>query len=179
MRAAPVLLAVVLLSTTTACATEASDSRYPDMTLAQAKSNVQLLRNDAASRIPEAAVDTILVSSDLSAGCEPESADPEGLVRSWQSGARISLTPGADLDAIIDDLVATFTDQGWEVAAGSSTRSTTLRSDIKFTDIALTTVAADDESGRPAEVLIELSSPCVLTDGESSKEVRSLEAMAF
>ncbi len=181
MRAAvalPALIAVVLLATT-ACAAESSDSQYPDMTLAQAKSNVQLLRNDAASRLPESAVDAILVSSDLSESCEPESTDPEGLVRSWRSGARISLAPGTDLDAIIDGLVASFTDQGWEVAPGASTRSTVLRSDIKFTDIELTTVEADDEAERPAELLIGLTSPCVLTEGENSKEVQALEAMAF
>ena len=148
------------------------------ISLAEAKSNVQLLRNDAASRIPADLVDIVLVSSDLSVSCEPESTDPEGRLRSWHSGARISLTPGADLDAVIDDLVASFVDQGWEQSSGSTADATTLSSATIFSDIEITaTDAADDEHA--AEITLALSSPCVDTDGESSKEVRQLEAMAF
>ena len=150
----------------------------PAISLAEAKSNVQLLRNDAASRIPADLVDIVLVSSDLSVSCEPESTDPEGRLRSWHSGARISLPPGADLDAVIDDLVASFVDQGWEQSSGSTTDSTTLSSATIFSDIEITAVEATDDDDT-AEITLALTSPCVDTDGESSKEVRQLEAMAY
>jgi len=146
------------------------------ISLAEAKSNVQLLRNDAASRIPADVVDIVLVSSDLSVSCESESTDPEGRLRSWHSGARISLTPGADIDAVIDDLVASFVDQGWEQSSSSTT--TTLSSSTIFSDIEITAIEATDD-GDVAEITLALTSPCVDTDGESSKEVRQLEAMAF
>jgi hypothetical protein len=150
-----------------------------DISLAEAKSNVQLLRNDAASRIPADLVDIVLVSSDLSVSCEPESTDPEGLLRSWHSGARISLQPGADLSAVIDDLAGSFVAQGWEQSAGSSATATTLSNPTIFSDIEITASPEDEDAGRPAEITLALSSPCVVTDGESSKEVRQLEAMAF
>ena len=146
------------------------------ISLAEAKSNVQLLRNDAASRIPAELLDIVLVSSDLSVSCESESTDPEGRLRSWHSGARISLTPGADIDAVIDDLVASFVDQGWEQSSSSTT--TTLSSSTIFSDIEITAIEATDD-GDVAEITLALTSPCVDTDGESSKEVRQLEAMAF
>ena len=148
------------------------------ISLAEAKSNVQLLRNDAAGRIPADLVDTVLVSSDLSVSCEPESTDPEGRSRSWNSGARISLQPGADLDAVVDDLVASFIDQGWEKVSGSTATATTLSSPTIFSDIEITAIEATDD-GDVAEITLALTSPCVDTDGESSKEVRQLEAMAF
>ena len=148
------------------------------ISLAEAKSNVQLLRNDAASRIPADLVDTVLVSSDLSVSCESESADPEGRSRSWLSGARISLTPDADLDAVVDALVASFVAQGWEQASGSAPGSTTLSSPTIFSDIEITTTDSTDTE-RASELTLALTSPCVDTDGAGSKEVRQLEAMAF
>jgi hypothetical protein len=172
------LTAVIIVLSLGACAAEEKNSQYPDITLAQAKSNVQLLRNDAAGRIPEELVDIILVSSDLSTGCESEASDPDGLIRAWQSGARISLIPGADLTAVIDDLVASFVDQGWEHDSGSASTITLSKSTI-FTDIEITTTPEDADAGKSAEVTLALTSPCVVTDGEGSKEVRQLEAMAF
>lgn len=167
------LLAAVAVLSLVGCAPDQGIS------LAEAKSNVQLLRNDAASRIPADLVDIVLVSSDLSVSCEPESTDPDGLMRSWHSGARISLQPGADLSAVIDDLVASFVAQGWEQAPGSSTTATTLSKPTIFTDIAITATREDEDAEKAAEITLALTSPCVLTDGESSKEVRQLEAMAF
>ena len=167
------LIAAAAVLTLGGCATGQGIS------LAEAKSNVQLLRNDAASRIPAELVDIVLVSSDLSTSCEPESTDPEGLLRAWHSGARISLTPGADLDAVIDDLVASFVAQGWEEAPGTIATATTLSKPAIFTDIEITATREDTDDDSTAEITLALTSPCVLTDGESSKEVRQLEAMAF
>ena len=165
------VLAVALVLGLAGCAADSGVS------LAEAKSNVQLLRNDAAGRIDASLVEIVLVSSDLSVSCESEASDPDGLLRSWHSGARISLTPGADVEAVIDDLVESFVDQGWEQSSGSTTSSTTLSKATIVTEIDIT--ATDETDEEPAEITLALSSPCVLTDGESSKEVRQLEAMAF
>jgi len=164
------LIAAAFLLMLSGCAQESGIS------LAEAKSSVQLLRNDAASRIPPELIDIVLVSSDLSVSCDPVSTDPDGLLRSWQSGSRISLQPGADLDAVVDDLVASFVDQGWEASGSAS--STTLTSSTIFSDIEVTATEATDDTSAP-EISLALSSPCVQTDGANSKEVRELEAMAF
>ena len=171
MRSRP-LIALAMVLVLSGCAGDQGIS------LAEAKSNVQLLRNDAASRIPDDLVDIVLVSSDLSVSCEPESADPEGLSRAWHSGARISLMPDADVDAVVDALAASFVEQGWKQSSGSTPGSTTLSSPTIFSDIEITATEGTDAEQAP-EITLALSSPCVDTDGAASKEVRQLEAMAF
>ena len=169
---AAALAAYMLL---TACSAESSASS-PVLSLAEAKSSVQLLRNVASERIPHDVVDTVLVTTDLSVSCESETKDPDGLMRAWRSGYRVSLVPSADPDDITSDLVASFTDQGWEVESAAGASPIVLAREATFTDIQ---ISSSGEDGRPAELLLELTGICVETGGENSAEVVELEALAY
>lgn len=176
---ATALVAALCALTLTSCAADPVDDRYPDLSLAQAKSNVQLQRNEAAGAIPENLVAILLGSTDLSSACEPETSDPEGLIRAWESEARVRLIPGADLDAVVDDLVANFVDQGWDEKGNGTTASTTLIKSTILTEIHVTATEEVADSDMGAEVTLSFRSPCVVTDGETSDEVLELEAMAY
>lgn len=169
---ATALAAFVLL---TSCSAESSASG-PALSLAEAKSSVQLLRNVASERIPTDVVDTVLVATDLSVSCASETEDPEGLMRAWRSGYRVSLVPSADPETITNNLVASFTDQGWKVESAAGASPIVLAREATFTDIQ---ISATDEDGRPAELLLELTGVCVETAGENSAEVVELEALAY
>ena len=169
---AAALAAVLLL---TSCSAESSASG-PTLSLAEAKSSVQLLRNVASERIPADVVETVLVASDLSVSCESVTEDPEGLMRAWRSGYRVSLVPSADPETITSDLVASFTDQGWKVESAAGASPIVLAREATFTDIQ---ISATNEVGRPAELLLELTGVCVETGGENSAEVVELEALAY
>ncbi len=169
---AAALAACVLL---TSCSDESSTGS-PALSLAEAKSSVQLLRNVASERIPAAVVETVLVATDLSVSCESEAEDPDGLMRAWRSGYRVSLIPSADPDEITSDLVESFTDQGWKVESAAGVSPIVLAREATFTDIQ---ISATDEDGRPAELLLELTGVCVETGGENSAEVVELEALAY
>ena len=96
----------------TGCSAEATES---GPTLASTKSPVQLLRNEAASRIPSATIDTVAATADLSIACRTESEDPKGLVRSWHSNTQVTVERASTwrVDAVADALAQSFVDQGW------------------------------------------------------------------
>lgn len=170
--ATAVLAACVLL---TSCAAESSASSS-ELSLAEAKSSVQLLRNVASERIPADLVDAVLVATDLSVSCSSETYDPEGLMRAWRSGYRVSLVPSAEPDEIIDALVASFTDQGWSIRSAAGASPIVLARDATFADFQ---ISSTQEEGQSAELFLQLTGVCVKTDGADSAEVLELEALAY
>ena len=161
----------------TACAGESEAPDASTMTLAQTKSPAQLLRNEAASRIPDTIVDEVAQSTDESTACETVEQDPDGLLRKWDSSVRVVLSEegGEDVSAIVEDLVASFTDQGW--ARGSHGGSIIkLTSETSPTTIHISSVAANAEKGTTSIVQLKASGPCVTTEGTESAEVVDLEA---
>ena len=170
--AAAALAACVLL--TSCAAVSSADS--PSLSLAEAKSSVQLLRNAASERIPADVVEAVLVATDLSVSCSSETYDPEGLMRAWRSGYRVSLVPSAEPDEIVDALVASFTDQGWAVTSAAGASPIVLARDATSTDFQ---ISSTQEEGRPAELLLQLTGVCVKTGGANSPEVVELEALAY
>ena len=113
----------------TACAstggTPGAGGKGATLTLAQTKSPVQLLRNEAAGRVDEFVVETVNETQDLSSACKTEEADPLGLSRSWTSSVDVSLKAGSAwrLDIVATDLVASFEAQGWVASSGMETGS--------------------------------------------------------
>jgi hypothetical protein len=171
-------LVVLALSvaTLTACSTPPVDSAYPDMTLAETKSPVQLLRNEAAGRIPAELISEVVAARDQSTSCQMAS-DPEGRIRSWGSSVRVSLTDaaGKDVESIVDDLVASFEEQGWEAGIYGVSSIVDLTSKDSIVAIHISPVAGDEETGAGAKVQLTVSGPCVVTDGAESDEVLDLE----
>jgi hypothetical protein len=185
-------VAVTLLALSlTACAGDESGAATDDasdLTLAASKSPVQLLRNDAAGRVPPAIVDEVEVVEDVSVACLDLEEDPLGLSRSWNSTAVVTIqeTAEAQIRSVIDELVASYVEQGWVASeqAGTLTAKTIrLRSDTTFAEILVSSVlpeiineeSATEDSDRVARVQIKVEGPCVVTDGTGSDEVRKVE----
>ena len=170
----------------TACAstggTPGAGGKGATLTLAQTKSPVQLLRNEAAGRVDEFVVETVNETQDLSSACKTAEADPLGLSRSWTSSVDVSLKAGSAwrLDIVVADLIASFEAQGWVASSGmqSDVAYTSLTSETSAATIGLSTTAADDAAGLPAKLQITTKGPCVDTGGAESDEVKKLETPA-
>jgi len=176
-----VALVAITFAGLTACATEsgAGAGSGATLTLAQTKSPVQLLRNEAASRVDEFVVETVNETEDLSVACKTADADPQGLSRSWTSSVEVSLKEGSAWRVAIvsDELVASFEKQGWVASRGapSAVTYTQLKSETSAATIGLTVTNADTATGTPAKLQITTKGPCVTTGGAKSDEVLKLE----
>jgi len=173
------------------CATDASaavQGEYPDLTLAASKSPVQLLRNDAAGRIPPAVIETVEETLDESVSCLEESDDPDGTIRSWHSSAVVTL--GSDsawrVESVVDKLVASYTDQDWVARSLGQTadfRSSLLTNKSTKAEIQIIGQRPDkdqvststEENVDVVTIEIQVHGPCVRTPGATSDEVLKLE----
>jgi hypothetical protein len=181
-----VAVAAVIVVTLTGAVGCAAASDGP--TLADTKSPVQLLRNEAASRIPPAAIGSVTETGDFSMACESESEDPEGLRRSWHSNTQVTVEAASTwrVDAIVDALAESFGDQGWTVtpvAAHDRTHAVTLTREGSASKLRVSAHRPDPESpplaadeGKPITIDVESNGPCVNTAGGDSDEVKQLEA---
>jgi hypothetical protein len=183
-------LAVVALSIAalSGCSTSGvAASEGSTLTLAATKSPVQLLRNEAASRIPPAVIEAVSDTEDFSIRCKTEAEDPIGLRRSWHSNAQVTVKQGSiwRVDAVVDEIAASFVEQGW-VATPLEARATSHA--VKITKEGVTTAirlsaqrpapgaAPMPSDSDPVTIDLELNGPCVDTDGPESDEVTKLEA---
>lgn len=170
-RALPAAAAFAIVLSLAACSEEKTG-----LTLAETKSPVQLLRNEAASRVPAGLVGEVENSSDSSESCRTAEADPEGLQRAWKSSVRIVLTPEAELDLVLSKFYVSFREDGWEQGTYGSDTIVEFTRDGSIANIHITSREAKD--GAPAELQVQVAGPCVMTDGEGSDEVTRLEVPA-
>lgn len=158
-----------------------------DLTLLETKLPAQLLRNDVASQIDPAVVASIGDGVDQSIACLTEKEDPEGLLRSWQSIVTVLLVDASakDVDAVIDDVAGSLTEQGWKLASlgGSAVIHTRYLSNESSSTIELSAISTDADAQyvdssqlENASIVVEVHGPCVPTDGANSDEVTSLES---
>jgi hypothetical protein len=174
-----VALTLVIIATLAGCAAPGGAGAgsatldVVDSTLVETKSAVQLLRNEAASRVPDIVVNELVETADVSSACQPASIDPGELARAWRSTATLTMTnsQAARVDAVMTELVTSFTDQGWvaepEDAATRLTRTESLAT-VLVEGTAKTTTDH-------ATIAITVTGPCVLTEGPESDEVLNLE----
>jgi hypothetical protein len=183
-RKATALAVVALaLASLSACASQpgggADSAAGSSLTLAQTKSPVQLLRNEAANRIDSFIVETVNETQDLSTACKTEKVDPLGLQRSWTSSVEVSLKEGSAwrTSIVADELVASFEEQGWVASRGapSAVTYTALKSDTSAATIGISVTNEDAATGTPAKLQITTKGPCVTTGGAESDEVTRLE----
>ena len=156
----------------TACADPSGDV----LSLVETKSPVQLLRNEAASRVPTDLVKDVIKEQDGSTPCRTVETDPDGLLRSWRSVLRLELQNDTAVDpqAVIDDLASSFVDDGWEQGSFGVVSIIDLRRPGSETQIHISMSDADQEAGAGAEVQLTVSGPCVMTAGATSDEVTQL-----
>jgi hypothetical protein len=180
-------LAVILLGACTAPgATVPGD--YPDVTLAETKSFAQLLRNEAANRLPVDVIDQIIESEDTSVTCLSEKDDPTGIVRSWHSTADVLIVDNGavDVQALVNQLTASFEEQGWtarSLGGNSSVTSKLIESETSLADIQVAGYKPNDtlpstgleQKIEQYTIRIQVHGPCVRTDGTDSDEVKILE----
>jgi hypothetical protein len=159
---------------------------YPDVTLAETKSPAQLLRNEAAARLPEEVIDQIIESEDSSVACLSEGDDPEGTIRSWHSTVDVLILGEAEVAPLVKDLVASFEEQGWtarDLGGNVSAVKKLLESESTLADMQISGFTPDDgatsvsleEVVDQRTVQIEVHGPCVRTAGATSTEVTSLQ----
>ena len=187
IRAAVVMLALTLLS---GCGSPAPTvpGEYPDVSLAETKSPAQLLRNEAANRLPSEVIDLIIESEDASVACLSEKDDPQGIVRSWHSTADVLIIDDGvtDVQTLVNDLTGSFEDQGWiarTLGGNASVTSKLLESEASLADIQIAGYKPNDTMPttgletkvEQTTVQIQVHGPCVRTAGTDSDEVTSLQ----
>jgi hypothetical protein len=155
---------------------EAPDE-YPDISLAESKSNAQLLRNSAESRIAAEVIDSS-TEADSSVACLSAAEDPDGEIRRWLSSSEVNLVRwhAWRVDDVADILIDTFVDQSWstiDVDGEYTDTGKLLTSGNGVAEIQVETVGTEDDSA--ATIHVTVTGPCVRTDGADSDEVTSLE----
>ena len=157
---------------------------YPDLTLAESKSPVQLLRNEAVSRIPEAVVLNAPSNIDGSQAGLSASEDPDGVIRRWTSSVDVNLVlaEAPNTQTIVDTVLATFTEDGWMSQAITGTKSGTQAhlltneaadsTSLSLAQVRIEGIVAID--GSSSFIRVEAIGPCVVTDGADSVEVTEL-----
>jgi hypothetical protein len=163
------LAAILML---TGCAGSPSES--DELRLVDTKSPVQLLRNEAASRLDTDIVSKVRKTGDLSFPCYNEEENPGGLIRQWKSSAELVLVDGSDREGAAQALTDSFVEQDWVAKEVSSDKSFALTILTKPSSVASIEISSADETAS-AMIRITATGPCVTTDGPNSDEVTSLE----
>jgi hypothetical protein len=149
------------------------------VSLAQTKSPVQLLRNEAAARVPTGAVSATDQVEDVSIACKTEAADPEGKQRSWRSSVLVSIDNDSAwrVAKLGDDVANSFVEEGWTLSKGpkSTTTNLLLENPGSAASITLSVAEAAEDTDASASIRIVATGPCVETDGAESQEVTQLD----
>ena len=188
-RAAAITIVILAAASLAGCGTDGGTTAKT-ASLATTKSPVQLLRNEAAGRIPPAVIESVTETEDLSKACLDESEDPKGLSRSWYSSAQVLVENASAwrVDAVVDGVAQSFVDQGWlarPLGGSATSRVILLSSETSPAEIQLSANRPDPDAAAPdaeasaetVDVTIDLSvhGPCVATDGADSDAVKKLE----
>lgn len=172
MRAIPVTLSAVpiLLIALSACA-----MAPPAASLADAKSLVQLVRNEAGARIAAGTTAELAVVDDVSEACDPD--DSEGRERRWTSTSLVTLDPAAgdSLESIYGDLIDSFSANGWSEVSYGGRGAVSLRKPESDASLEFVADSGDTDTNVPATITVTISSGCVQTAGAESDEVATLE----
>lgn len=165
---APAVLLILAACALSACA---STPEPTSLTLGKSKPLVQLLRNEAAGRVP---LDVVQQSAneDYSEACGD---DPS--VRSWHSAVRLEVdeADAEAIDAIIEELSASFEKDGWIATPGNEREELKQAVYIKSGNDSEIHITSEVRAGVGRSVLVTVFGPCVQTDGPDSDEVTSLE----
>ncbi len=180
---------MIAVGTLTGCgeATPGADGvsgEYPDLSLAESKAPAQLLRNTAVTRIPSDVVLNVGTDTDGSISCLSESEDPDGTIRRWDSSVDVNivLPEAKNTQAIVDEVIKSFTDDGWmsQAITGSKagnqahllTNGTSSAASVSTSQVRIEAVIAGDQGS--SYIHIDSLGPCVVTEGADSPEVKDL-----
>jgi len=182
VRSMAVVAAALVVLTLAGCAgtSAAPGSGEATITLAQSKSPVQLLRNEAASRLPSIIAKDVAETGDTSVACLPADEDPDGVSRAWHSSLTLLVTNSraASIHDATDDLVASFVEQGWVAAEGEGDAAASVAPTMLTSGTSPVTIELQElpkSETQKAAIRITTVGPCVTTDGAGSDEVLALE----
>lgn len=148
-------------------------------TLAGTKPTAQLLRNSAASLIPDDAIQSRESDADESVSC---SDDEDSAVRAWRASVRFILEAAfaKDSESIAGGIVSEYESNGWrsETTVDGGTTTWAMHSDATPTTLLISAVGDPDGNGKGATIFVAATGPCVTTDGPDSAEVRELEGQS-
>lgn len=172
------VIATVAVALLSACAQ--ASTTPAQLTLAETKSPVQLLRNEAASRVPAEAIEGIVKQQDRSTACRTSETDPKGLERSWRSTVRFELkdSPSVDPQSVVDELAESFVDDGWTKGSFGVATIVELTRPGSETKIHISMSPGNEDAATAAAVQLVVSGPCVMTAGAESHEVLDLGPVA-
>lgn len=182
-RSMAVAAAALVVLTLAGCAGQSASpgAGSSGITLAQSKSPVQLLRNEAASRLPSIIAKDVAETGDTSIACLSAEEDPEGISRAWHSSLTLLVTNSraASIHVVTEDLVASFVEQGWVAAAGEADAAASVALTVLTNGTSPVTIELQElpkAEGQKAAIRITTVGPCVDTDGTGSDEVTALES---
>ena len=174
-----VVLALSAAAVLSGCASGGTSvgARAVDASLAETKSAAQLLRNEAAGRLPDIIVKQVNETTDVSESCESEAADPKGLKRSWLSTTSIMLTnsQSARIATVSEKLAQSFVDQGWVESSDESDNQTLIALSNTSSLAHIEFSVEPKAKGQKPAIRISTTGPCVTTAGADSDEVKALE----
>jgi hypothetical protein len=180
MNVSPRLTGIIAVALLAGALSGCAGSSDGTPTLVETKSPVQLLRNEAASRLPTDLVEGVVAEQDGSTACRTVETDPEGLLRSWRSVVRFELRKDEAIDpqAVIDDLASSFVADGWHQGTFGVASIIELTRAGSETQIHISMSEPDADADAGGEVQLTVSGPCVMTAGAESDEVTQLGVVA-
>lgn len=168
------VLSLVLLS---GCAAASGSSGGAALTLGAVKSPLQLLRNEAANRVPKSAISSAGLTTDTAVPCKSAAEDPDEKYLSWESSAlaNIDYADSAHLTTLRSDLLQSFKEQGWTQGISDDPAAVRLKKTSSIATIDVSIKPRNEVTKIGGQLTITVTGPCVLTDGKDSPEVKKLE----
>ena len=171
-RALALITTIALAATLSACS-----STDEGVSLTDTKGPTQLLRNDAASRVPHEALLTVGEKGDAPVACALED-DPDKLFQKWQSSIVLEINSSfaPTVGQMSADLSAAYAEDGWDefLSEGSGSSTRTLKKDGSRSELIIQTTEDADGDGLGATIEIDVNGQCVKTGGPDSDEVKRL-----
>ena len=174
MRATGIVVAILAVSIgLTGCA---GDSNGASLSLLDTKLAVQLLRNTVSGQVSSASTADVSQVDDASEKCDGET---EGLMRMWRSTALTELTAerSGNVKAMVQTIAGGLTAKGWTSNAeqkNDSKYTVELENPDAIGVIRITSTEDVEGDTTGGTIFVEVTGPCVKTDGPGSDELRQL-----
>lgn len=166
------LAAALAMAALAGCATVGDGG----LTLQAVKSPIQLLRNEAANRVPKTDIASVDHPFDTVEACRSSDEDPQQTWLTWQSSVLMTFTVAAsgDMKSVRNTLADSFQAQGWTEGVADAVSSIKLQKKSSIATISIYTTSGDAAAAQGGTLRIDVDGPCVQTPGAASDEVRRL-----
>lgn len=174
MRTALAGLGIVALTLTLGACSAVPQESSSTLSLADTKGSAQLNRNTISGKISAEITADVSGVTDGSEACD---GDADGFMRLWRSTALTELTEAGSskLELIQQSIAGAFVSKGWEQTSADLSETVnlvTLQNPNSLAKIEITSTAA--EAGTGATIYVDITGPCVKTDGPGSAELKAL-----